>query len=200
MIVGYTGPRLGLLPPQRLALGEVLSSLSGTMHNGAAEGGDRAAAELWGQWPWRRGIEFFPCNREQREWAVLWIQGTRAPEARTVHPIRPPLVRNRENLVDPCDLLVATPAGPKPEGGTWSTIRYARRVEKPVVLVWPDGRMEWERCSLETGWCESCSTWLIDSGGPNTTAGEYGRVWQCTDCWHEEPGAAEPDAQGRFVL
>ena len=34
MIVGYTGPRSGLTPPQRLALGEVLATLSGTMHNG----------------------------------------------------------------------------------------------------------------------------------------------------------------------
>lgn len=200
MIVGYTGPRSGLTPPQRLALGEVLATLSGTMHNGAALGADRAAAELWGRGPWHREIEFFPCHAEQQRWAVLFA---RSHARVTVHPIRPPLVRNRENLVDPCDLLVATPAGPEtPRGGTWSTIRYARRPEvgKPVVLVWPDGRVEWERCSLETGWCESCSTWLIDSGGPCTCPGEQGRVWQCTECWHEEPGAPEADAQGRFVL
>lgn len=196
MIVGYTGSRQGLTPPQRLALFEVLATLSGTMHNGAARGADRAAAELWGQGPWEREIDFYPCNREQRDWAMQWNAGIRRF---SVHPIRPPLVRNRENLVDPCDLLVATPAGPEtPRGGTWSTIRYARRpeVEKPVVLVWPDGRVEWERCSLETGWCELCSTWLIDSGGPETVWGEHERMWWCPKCGNEELGALEPEEQG----
>lgn len=151
MIVGYTGPRLGLLPPQRHALGEVLASLSGTMHNGAAEGGDRDAASCWSRLG--RVLEFYPCNREQQRWAVLFA---RSHARVTIHPIRPPLVRNRENLVDPCDLLVATPAGEEtPRGGTWSTIRYARRPEvgKPVVLVWPDGRVEWER-ACATCWAD----------------------------------------------
>ena len=145
MIVGYTGPRSGLTNPQRVALAEVLSGLSGTMHNGAAEGADRNAARYWARRQGNR-IEFFPCNKGQEEWASrrLTLPGNILTH---VHPIRPPLVRNRQNLVDPCDVLVATPAGPKPTqgrlGGTWSTVTYARRpdVGKPVVLVWPDGRV-----------------------------------------------------------
>ena len=155
MIVGYTAPRQGLTPPQRHSLGEVLATLSGTMHNGAARGGDRDAARCWSGLG--RALELFPCNISQLMWAVAFEALPSRPLV-TVHPIRPPLVRNRENLVDPCDLLVATPAGPEtPRGGTWSTIRYARRpeVEKPVVLVWPDGRVEWERvcatCWADTG-------------------------------------------------
>ena len=52
----------------------------------------------------------------------------------------PYLDRNRA-IVDACDILYATPESMAEEsrGGMWHTVRYARRVGKPVVIVWPDG-------------------------------------------------------------
>ena len=61
--------------------------------------------------------------------------------ALVVHPPRPYLERDHI-IVDSCELLVATPKearepAPARGQGTWSTIRYARRSEKPLRIVWP---------------------------------------------------------------
>lgn len=142
MIVGFTGSRKGLKALQRRELGKVLSCLSGSMRNGAAEGADRDAAYFWDADP-EAPIDFFPCNRHQRRWAKIWSV-TRVNA--TVHPMRDPLVRNQLDIVDPCDILVATPAGPETQrGGTWSTIRYAKTLERPIVIVWPSGDPEFRR-------------------------------------------------------
>lgn len=43
-------------------------------------------------------------------------------------------------IVRVCDLLVACPHGPEARrSGTWSTIRYARKAGKPILIIWPDG-------------------------------------------------------------
>jgi hypothetical protein len=54
----------------------------------------------------------------------------------------PPLDRNR-NIVDAVDVLLAGPKGPEElRSGTWSTVRYARKQGKRVVIFWPDGTTE----------------------------------------------------------
>jgi hypothetical protein len=47
-----------------------------------------------------------------------------------------------DNIVAETDVLVATPAQTTEVmrgSGTWATIRYARRREKPRILIWPNG-------------------------------------------------------------
>lgn len=65
-------------------------------------------------------------------------------DARTIHPEKPYLERNRD-IGDWCDELLATPHNhyPKEEirSGTWSTVRYVRKLGKPIHIVWPDGRL-----------------------------------------------------------
>ena len=57
-------------------------------------------------------------------------------------PAKPYLVRNRD-IVDASDWLIALPDGPeRPQSGTWSTVRYAQRVHKPVTICYPDGSLE----------------------------------------------------------
>lgn len=47
--------------------------------------------------------------------------------------------RNRD-IVDESDVLLACPKTMKEEsGGTWYTINYARKQEKPITIIWPDG-------------------------------------------------------------
>jgi hypothetical protein len=63
-----------------------------------------------------------------------------------------PLERNRD-IVDETDQLIAAPStyDELPRSGTWSTIRYALKVGKPVTIVWPDGttrEYQTERCPI----------------------------------------------------
>lgn len=64
-------------------------------------------------------------------------------KAEIVMPPKPYLDRNRD-IADHCKVLVATPKGFEEElrSGTWSTIRAAKRLRRPVYIVWPDGRRE----------------------------------------------------------
>lgn len=57
-----------------------------------------------------------------------------------VHPIQPPLVRNKI-MVNRCELVYALP-GEMHEvqrSGTWHAIRYARSQDRPIVIIFPDG-------------------------------------------------------------
>lgn len=65
--------------------------------------------------------------------------------ADVTYDLKTPLDRNRA-IVDACDVLIACPKGPEEQrSGTWSTVRYARRRGKPVVIVWPDGDVTEEK-------------------------------------------------------
>lgn len=52
-----------------------------------------------------------------------------------------PYFKRNRIIVQDCDVLIATPRlmVEEPKGGTWYTIRYARKVGKYVYVVWPDG-------------------------------------------------------------
>lgn len=55
------------------------------------------------------------------------------------------LVRNRI-IVDVTEFLVAAP-GTAVEilrSGTWSTVRYARKLSRPITIIYPNGRAEVE--------------------------------------------------------
>lgn len=65
-------------------------------------------------------------------------------EADTCDPPRPYLVRNRV-IVDQCTALIATPDGPERlRSGTWATVRYARILGRPILIIMPDGSCERE--------------------------------------------------------
>ena len=55
-------------------------------------------------------------------------------------PLRSYIPRDHD-IVDSTERLVATPKGFKEEmrSGTWATIRYARRRERELIIIWPDG-------------------------------------------------------------
>lgn len=62
-----------------------------------------------------------------------------------MHPAKDYLVRNHD-IVDACEWLIAAPKGPEEQrSGTWATVRYARKVGRPISIVWPDGNVTRER-------------------------------------------------------
>lgn len=62
-----------------------------------------------------------------------------------MHDPKEYLARNKD-IVEAGDWLIAAPKGPEElRSGTWSTVRYARKLGKPVTIVWPDGSVVRER-------------------------------------------------------
>ena len=61
-------------------------------------------------------------------------------KADEVKPPLPPLTRNR-HIVDTSDGIIAAPAEAEEQrrGGTWSTVRFARKRGKLLAIVLPDG-------------------------------------------------------------
>lgn len=54
---------------------------------------------------------------------------------------QPYLKRNQE-IVHNTTILIATPDGPERlRSGTWSTVRYARRLKRKIFIIDPDGNL-----------------------------------------------------------
>jgi nucleoside 2-deoxyribosyltransferase len=112
MRVAFTGTRKGMTPAQRRQLRDVCYALR-TMdefHHGGAVGADTQAAEFVSTANYLRIVE---------------------------HPAAgDPLARNRA-MVEACDLLIAAPETNREvlRSGTWATVRYARKLGKPVVML-----------------------------------------------------------------
>lgn len=147
MDVGFTGTQRGMTALQsgalvawldQLAARSVLDGGDGAirLHHGDCVGADAEAvwaAHASGVAPTL--VAHPPSNPAKRAW-------TSAHETR---PVAEYLVRNQQ-LVDESHVLLAAPSGFSEEtrSGTWATVRYARRVDVPRLLLWPDGRVEWE--------------------------------------------------------
>lgn len=59
-----------------------------------------------------------------------------------LRPAKRPLERNAD-IVNLCDLLIATPHTVEEQlrSGTWATIRYARRIHRPYMIIRPCGQV-----------------------------------------------------------
>jgi hypothetical protein len=130
--IGFAGTRLGMTSDQMGALREVLAPLrQAVLHHGDAIGADAEAHDIALTLGWKAVIHP-PINETWRAHKV-------ASEER---PAKPYLVRNRD-IVDETELLVAAPAKAAEhlQSGTWATVRYARRLGRPVLVVLPDGKI-----------------------------------------------------------
>ena len=140
MILGFTGTRRGLTQPQRAALPSILATLPERVLYGGAVGADEefhafimdVILDPHSTYPAGRvEIEVYPAIGRRWNDPHDWV---------VVHKALPPLERNRI-IAERCDHLLACPAEPTEQqrGGTWSTVRYARKAGKPVTVINPDG-------------------------------------------------------------
>ena len=130
-IVGFTGTRAGMTAEQIAKVSKIFrEAMPFTFVHGDCIGADTDAHHL----ALKAGAEVImrPCT--------LTKQRSFSEGAEKVYPPKPPLDRNREIVAD-STLMIATPKGFSEEssGGTWYTIRYARSMKKPLIIVWPDG-------------------------------------------------------------
>ena len=132
MLIGFTGSREGMTDLQKQKfetfLKDNLSSIKGFIHGDCA-GADTQAhviAKELGIF-----IKIFPPDN-----ATLRAFN----KAEFMAPESPYLTRNR-HIVNNCTMLVAIPKE-KTEAirsGTWSTVRYAVKEDRPVLIIFPDG-------------------------------------------------------------
>lgn len=133
--IGVTGTRLGMTVVQQVRGLELLTAITKQievcpeLHHGDCVGADEQLhdmAESLRYWT----VAHPPTVERYRSHRIADV--IRAP--------KPYLVRN-EDIVDETELLLAFPAGTKgsASGGTWYTVRYARKVGRRLVIVWPDG-------------------------------------------------------------
>lgn len=133
--VGVTGTREGLTSHQYRAGCRLLSDIASMseicpeLHFGDCVGADS---------------ELYSIAHSMRYWTVAHppeVSGYRAhcPADQVLLP-KSYLERDRD-IVDDTDVLLVFPKGfiESKFGGTWYTVRYARRVGRSVLIVWPDG-------------------------------------------------------------
>jgi hypothetical protein len=103
--------------------------------HGGAPGVDVRAGEI--AWKWGFGVEVFPSNLPDRP--DPWKGGY----ASVVWPPASPLERNR-TMIERGEMLLAFPHTfhELQRSGTWHAIRYAQRIHKPTVIIFPDGMFQ----------------------------------------------------------
>lgn len=137
-IVGFTGTRDVITPVQKEAFIKLIKSLNmQEFHHGDCTGWDKSAHDIIKglQLPHHVKIVIHPPNYNGYR---AYCKGDVALKT------KPYLDRNRD-IVNDSDLLVAcVPGKEKLRSGTWSTIRYARKQNKSIYVVHPDGKIKTE--------------------------------------------------------
>lgn len=143
MRIAFTGTRDGLTDAQRDAVATWLRDnvIEGSvLRHGACVGADAEFVLL---------IESLP--RHRRDSVTIIAHPSNLPRMTDTASIlssdlcegaKPPLERNRD-MVDASLVLLACPKGNVEEqrSGTWASIRYARKVGRKVVVIWPYGTL-----------------------------------------------------------
>jgi len=133
--IGFTGTRRGMTTKQLEALTNILEVEEPDVFvHGDCVGADAQAHVVAKELGWH--VEIYPCNFER---ARAHCEGDyiAAPQD--------PLRRN-EVIVRCTEILIATPNEriEVQRSGTWSTIRCARRIDRPRAILWPQGGWIWE--------------------------------------------------------
>lgn len=132
--VGFTGTQAGMTKEQDMAVyGLLLQRVPATdLHHGDCIGADDQADQI-GRELGLSIVIYPPTDSSKR----AWCHRRGGWEA---FPPKPYLERNRD-IVDACSALIAAPKemAETLRSGTWATVRHARKVGKPVWIVWPDG-------------------------------------------------------------
>jgi hypothetical protein len=129
MRIGFTGTSRGMTQAQQDVVSALLAAEGTELHHGDCLGADAQAHDLAEQLGVGTVIHP-PTDPKLRAFKV----------GDEVRACRPYLQRNHD-IVRETQLLIATPRTEHEElrSGTWATVRFARRLGRPIRLVMPDG-------------------------------------------------------------
>ena len=131
--VGFTGTQQGMTLVQQSKLIDYLEQLHDRtpmqieLHHGDCVGSDYEMHHIGKMFGYSIVVHP-PKNDSKRAYC----------EGDMTHVCKDYLDRNKD-IVDSCELLIATPKSNSEEyrSGTWSTVRYARKKNKAVVIIYP---------------------------------------------------------------
>lgn len=132
-IIGFTGTSQGMTERQRATLAVLLRSYyPARLHHGCCIGADAQAHDVAHE----IGI---PCTlHPPDDDKAIAILG--AVPGDIVWDAKPYLDRNMD-IARACDVLIATPKTflEQIRSGTWTTVRYAKKMNRHVTIIFPDG-------------------------------------------------------------
>lgn len=131
MQAGFTGTKLDITPAQYLSLFSLLTHLNPThCHHGDCVGADTAFHFAAAQQD-RNIVIHPPIDPKLRAFNQTGKVEIRAPKEY--------LARNRD-VVNETSYLIAVPNGEEVlRSGTWSTVRYARKLKRKIYIILPSG-------------------------------------------------------------
>lgn len=130
--IGFTGTRYGMTDLQAAVFEGLLGDVK-AFHHGSCKGADVEAAHI--------AHKAFPLAR------IVCHPGPDGDEHQVNSGVdherwtpKTHFARNRD-IVAACDEMIACPKEMQEQqyGGTWFTVRYARKIGKQVTVIWPDG-------------------------------------------------------------
>lgn len=140
MKIGFTGTREGMTDAQKSAVRQLLIDLKATeLHHGDCIGADDHADALAHELGLY--VVIHPPVDEAHRAFCRYANETRGPKTH--------FARNRD-IANETERMIATPRTMYEEarGGTWYTVNYSRKINHPLHIVWPDGRIRLETDSL----------------------------------------------------
>ena len=133
IVIGFTGTRKGMSDHQKKAVQKIMKwyenkhSINYVVHGGCI-GADIDFHTIFEKHHRHVRPGYSSVNP-----ANLSHRGA-FPNADIIYLPKPYLVRNKE-IVNDCDILIACPFDDIQKGGTWSTIKYAKSMGKPVNII-----------------------------------------------------------------
>jgi hypothetical protein len=130
--IGFTGTQDGMTEAQKKVVIETVSKITSiTVHHGDCIGADSDFHDIC--LAMDKYIKIHPpINNGKRAFK----------DGHFTYPTKDYLPRNKD-IVNESTMLIATPSGPeKLRSGTWSTVRYAKKQGKLVMVIYPDGHVE----------------------------------------------------------
>jgi hypothetical protein len=170
MIIGFTGTRHGMTPPQSATVERLLQELGVTeLHHGCCVGADAQVHRLARE----RGIRL--VGHPPRESKLM----AKDLDCDTYAGGHPGLSRNRHIVTEGKDGLLAAPRQQvEPTTlhgeGTWTTINYARQAKRPLWIVLPDGT-----CRIESSYLESRVADLLRLSKIERALAMWGGFYRC---------------------
>lgn len=141
MRLGVTGSIKGATLAQAMKLWEIMASCEfRQLSHGDAIGVDALAHQAalamrdFRSTPWPRIVLHPPINESRRAFCK---------DADEIRDPKGYLARDK-SIVDESDMLIAVPDTPEERlrSGTWTTVRYARKLHRFIIRINPDGDVE----------------------------------------------------------